>query len=236
MPLAHIPPVPSRPLPATRSRCHRAPSSRLTCLLPPNPARFTLDHSGSSCSCALQASVYLDVVPSHPTTVYQFPPLPSHALTPSLYRCSYLLANFVLLSPSPSGFLQSSVITGSRFSSFSSPVSPFSSSNPCPVIILYRLSIICLRSLSSPTNLAACRHPLQLNAQAPLLISVQDLVQPELSNCIQLLQLAHTKCLLGGGLFFGGILRSTDSIDGIALKRLFFFTWFSPWGNVVHFP
>ena len=75
------------------------------------------------------------------------------------------------------------------------------------------LSSICLRSLSSPTNLGACIHPLQVNAQAPLLISAQDLVQPELSNCIQLLQLAHTKCLLGGGLFFGGILPSTDSID-----------------------
>ena len=82
--------------------------------------------------------------------------------------------------------------------------------------------------LSSPTNLAACRHPLQVNAQAPLLISVQDLVQPELSNCIQLLQLAHTKCLLGGGLFFGGILLSTDSIDGIALKKAVFSPGFPP--------
>ena len=90
------------------------------------------------------------------------------------------------------------------------------------VIILFRLSIICMMYVSSPTNLAACRHPLQVNPQAPLLISVQELVQPELSNCIQLLQRAHTKCLLGGGLFFGGILRSTDSIDGIALKKAVF--------------
>ena len=119
-------------------------------------------------------------------------------------------------------------ITGSRFSSVSSPVSPLSSSNPCPMIILFMLSIICLRSLSSPTNLAAFRHPLKVNAQAPLLISVQDLVQPELSNCIQLLQLAHTKFLLDGGLFFGGILRSTDSIDGIALKKAVFSPGFPP--------
>ena len=107
MPLAHLPPVPLHPLPATSSRCHRAPSSRLTYLLPPNPARFPLDHSDSSFNYVLPASVFLDVVPSHPTTVYQFPPLPSHALPPSLYRRPYPLANFVLLSPSPSGFLQS---------------------------------------------------------------------------------------------------------------------------------
>ena len=107
MPLAHIPPVPLHPPPATSSRFHRVPSSRLTCLLPPNQARSPLDHSGSSCSCALLASVFLDEVPPHPTTVYQFPPLPSHALPPSLYRCPYLPTNVVLLSLSPSGFLRS---------------------------------------------------------------------------------------------------------------------------------
>ena len=42
--------------------------------------------------------MFLAVVPSHPTTVCQCPPLPSHALPPSLYRCPYLLTNFVLLS------------------------------------------------------------------------------------------------------------------------------------------
>ena len=104
---SHIPPAPLHPQQVTRSRCPRAPSSILTYLLPSNPARFRLDHSGSYCNCALQAYVYLDVVPSHPTSAYQFPPIPSNALPPSLYRCRYLLTNFVLLSPSPSGYLQS---------------------------------------------------------------------------------------------------------------------------------
>ena len=107
MPLGHIAPAPLHNQPATSSRCRRAPSGRLTYLLPSNLARFRLDHSGSSCNGMLQAYVYLDVVPSHPTTAYQFPPLMYHALPPYLYRCPYLLTNFVLLSPSPSGYLQS---------------------------------------------------------------------------------------------------------------------------------
>ena len=137
-----------------------------------------------------------------------------------------------VLYPSPSGYLQSRCCLVSSHVRTSPPFLPVlpldprfsdflfqSLSRDHPLQALHHLS----RSLSSPTNLAACLHPLQVNAQAPLLISAQDLVQPEVSNCIQLLQHAHTKCLLGGGLFFGGILRSTDSIDGIALKKAVFF-------------
>ena len=70
-------------------------------------------------------------------------------------------------------------------------------------------------SSTYPTNLATSLHPLHVNTQVPPLISAQELVHPELSNCTQLLHVPQTKCLLATGLplfFVATISRSDESM------------------------
>ena len=78
------------------------------------------------------------------------------------------------------------------------PVSSHFSSNPSPVTILFMLSIICLRSSTSPTSLATSLHPWHANTQVPPRISAQELVHPELSKSTQLLQVPQTKLMSAG--------------------------------------
>ena len=100
------------------------------------------------------------------------------------------------------------VITGSHLSfssvsssvAFRSPVSPLVSSSPCPITIRFRLSIIFLRSSTSPSNLTTSVHSLHLNTVLRF-ISVKGMVPPppEVSKCIQQLQSQQTRCLLATG-------------------------------------
>ena len=116
-----------------------------------------------------------------------------------------------------SGVITYSYFSASPCSAIRSPVSSPFSSNPSHVTILFMLSIICLRSSTSPTSLVTSLHPLHVNTQVPPRISAQELVHPDLSKSTQLLQVPQTKCLLaiiiGLPLFpEGAMSRSNDSM------------------------
>ena len=95
-------------------------------------------------------------------------------------------------------------------------VSAALSSNRSPATFSIMSSTICLSPSTSFSKAVTSVHPLHVNAKLSPLVSDHVLPHPELSNCIQLLQLPHTRCLLATTfLLFGAIARL------LALKKTY---------------
>ena len=106
-----------------------------------------------------------------------------------------------------------------------------SSSNPCLVIILFMLSIICLGSPTSLTNLVTSVHPLHVKTQAPpssLPRSWYSLNCRTVSSCYSL----HRSNAFWLELYFSVPFHVQPIRSMVVFKK----TWLFTWGNILKFP